>query len=293
MKAITVVLISFFLVRLMFGQVPLIDRGWWVDATAGFGLVAILVIHGRAVWGVVRRRQEQSKAEPRFRWGPQGPQLISDRDFDLQRNFLGDSKWVDWISRHSKIVLVRCGPRLIIAWLLFLLSVYWLVAHPWFYFTTWHIDLSKVVPGAWDIKPYHGRVSLWWIPVPFALRQLYKAAGMQQHWKWHPIWIVDDVHLIERHQESALFPEEKRKDIRIPLEQIVEVDSEVDYWGGLLGGYGSLFYKRSLTDQKDDEKEYEIPYMPRVEELVRILRAHPNCPAGRTKDEKDQAARIP
>jgi hypothetical protein len=290
MKAITVALIAFFFLRLLMGDVPLFDGWLWLDVAAAVGLVSILAIHATAVTGVIRRRNEERAATPRLREEP-GIHLVSDDVVDLLRHFLRDAEWVDWISRQSKVVLLRCIPRLLLAYLFFLGSLYLFIAHPKTLITTPHIELNQF---GLDVPSKEIWISLWWVPMALSLRLLYKAASEQQRWMWHPIYIVDDIHFIAKHQESALFPEEGREDIPIPLDQIVEVTAKVGYWGGMLGGFGDLHLKRRIARERDEYEDVVISNLPRVEQLAKIIRDHPRCPAGRSEEhEPDEASRIP
>jgi hypothetical protein len=290
MKAITVALIAFFFIRLLMGDVPLFDGLWWMDIAAAVGLIAVVSIQCKAVRGVYRRRKMERVATPRFKGKP-AVQLTSDDDIDLQRYYLRKSKYVKWASRRSKVELLSCLPRLLLAYLLFLGAVDLLIVEPKYLITTPHVVLEQF--GV-DIASKRIWVSIWCIPMALSLRFLYTAARNEQEWRWHPIYLVDDVHLIERYQESGLLPEEGRVDPHIPLNQIVDVWAKVGYWGGIMRGFGELHYMRRISDEKDTEKEFVIKYLPQVEVLAELLRDHPNCPAGRSEeDQPDQAARIP
>jgi hypothetical protein len=291
MKAIRVALVAFFFIRVLMGDIPLFDGLFWIDAIAACGLIVILAIQFHAVRGVFKRRNLERAATPRFKGKPK-VQLISDDDFDLQRHYLRKSQFIEWVSRRSKVELLWCIPKVLLAYLLFLGAVALLIVEPqYLLLTTPHIAIERF---GIDIPSYPITVSIWCIPMAFALRFLYTSARPQQEWKWRPVYIVDDIHLIERNQESGLLPEEGRLDPHIPLNQIVEVWAVVGYWGGMMRGFGELHYMRRISDEKDIEREFVISHLPQVEKLAELLRDHPNCPAGRSEeDQSGEAARIP
>jgi hypothetical protein len=287
MKAITVALIAFFFIRLLMGEVPLFDGWLWLDVAAAVGLITVLTVHTNAVLGVFKRRKKELVAVPRFKGKPK-VQLISNEEVNLQRHYLRKSEYVQWMSRRSKVVLLWCAVWQLLAYLLLLGSAHLYILDAKTLITTPHIENHQF---GWDIPSKVIWISQWVFPMIFCLRFAYLAARQQQQWKWHPIYIIDDIHLIERYQESALLPEEGRVDPHIPLDQIVEVWAEVGYWGGMMRGFGNVYFKRRLSENKDDDKVYTLENMPRAELMATTLRDHPNCPAGRSDEVQEKEVR--
>jgi hypothetical protein len=209
----------------------------------------------------------------RPRWGGiPTVQLIPDDDFDLLRPRLHAAKEVLWVSRFSKVILARCIPLLVGAWLLGLLSLYLLISHPAIELTLPHFGASSSVPGQPEAQ-HHVRIGIWWAPMAIALRFLYGAAGTWQRWKWEPIKTLTPTHLIDVHVESALFPEEGRDDDPLPTAQVIQVKSHVGYWGGMMKGFGDLLYKVRTSEVGDTGTWYTIGPLPRVEQLAELLRS--------------------
>jgi hypothetical protein len=271
MKALTVVLIIFSLLRLLFGQVPFVGGIWELDVFFAACLLTLAPVHTNAVRGVWRRRKEDLTKQPRFKGKPE-LSLISSRDFNLLRPRLAGASRVLFAARHSEVELFHCVLPSLGAFVCFLAGVYVTIRHPYWTFTTPHIQPSE--SGSLNIPPKTVSLGIWWIPFALCIRFVYVAAAHQQKWRYQPIWTLTPSHFTANYQESALMPELKLTDNPFPTDQIVRVWPAVDYWGKfkISNGYGTLYFERSIDpNTKDEDNVIPITNLPRVRELADML----------------------
>lgn len=272
MKTLTVTLISLTIIRILVGDIPFM-KIWWLDALLVGGLVLLVGIHSYAIYGVAKRRAATKQKRPRWEGAPE-VQLIPEEDFRIQRARLAKDNPLRclWVSRQSKVVLVRCAPWILLSIALWLLGI-WLSArqvklHP-------SLTLPWQENGEWQKHNIGFTIKVWEIPLLLSFRTAYSAVRGWQRWKWGRIWTVTEKAFTERREESKLFPEEGSEDTHwIPTDQITEVRAKISYWGNILGGYGTVFIEVRISTERDTVDRIEtLYYVPKAEQFADALRS--------------------